>query len=273
MLILGIGHSARDTFEMLYNKNIKMKSKPFAVGVRIEHPQKLINQNQYGEYSKYLPSASYKLTYKASNGRGVHSFCMCPGGYVVNASSENGYTAINGMSNYKRDSKNANSAIVVTVGQKDYGPHVLDGVEFQRELERKTFLSLNGKIPVQLWKDFKDGNTSSKFDNVTPCINGAYDFYDINKILPKYISDSIKEGVEYFDTKIKGFATDAVISCIESRTSSPVTIERDENFESNIKGLYPIGEGAGYSGGITTSSVDGIKVSEKIRLKYRNFKD
>lgn len=269
VLILGIGHSARDTFEMLYKKGINMKSKPFAVGVRVEHPQDLIDKNQYGDYAMYLDRASYKLTYKASNNRGVYSFCMCPGGYVVNASSEKNGIVVNGMSNYKRDSGNANSAIVVTVNEKDYGDGVLDGVFYQRSLEEKTFLSLGGLIPVQKWSDFIDGKETTKLDKLTPCIKGKYAFYDINKILPKYICDSIKEAMEYFNTKIKGFTDECIISCSETRTSSPITIERDENFESNIKGIYPIGEGSGHSGGITTSAIDGIRVFEKIMQKYK----
>ena len=267
ILVLGTGHSARDIYELLERKNVNMKSKPFAVGVRVEHAQKLIDENQYGSYAEYLDRASYKLTYKAQNNRGVYSFCMCPGGYVVNASSEKNKTVINGMSNYKRDSGNSNSAIIVTVSEKDYGKNVLDGIKYQEEIEKKTFDALNGKIPVQLWKDFIENKVSTKFDNLTPKIKGEYAFYDINKILPKYISDSIKEAI-YFNTKIKGFTNDCIISCSETRTSSAVTILRDDDFESNIKGLYPIGEGAGHSGGITTSSVDGIKAAEKIMKKY-----
>lgn len=269
-LILAIGHSARDTFSILYNKNLKMSPKPFAIGVRIEHPQKMIDESQYGISDKNLNKASYKLTYQASNKRGVYSFCMCPGGYVVNASSEENRLAINGMSNYDRDSLNANSAIVVTVSPKDYGYGVLDGINFQRQLEEKTYNACNGKIPVQLFRDYKDKKISTSFKNVNPIFKGEYDFYDLNKIFPEYINESLKEGIDYFGKKIKGFnRDDAIIAAIESRTSSPIRIDRDEEFLSNIKGIYPCGEGAGYAGGITTSAMDGIKVAEAIIKKYK----
>ena len=262
-LVLALGHSARDTFKMLYDKGINMESKPFAVGVRIQHNQNKIDNSQYGRMD--FKRASYKLTYKSSSGRGVYSFCMCPGGYVVNASSENGMTPINGMSNYKRDSGVANSAIIVTVNKDDYGDNVFSGMEFQRKLETITYKVGNGNIPVQLYKDFKNNKVSSAFGSVKPMIKGNYTFANINEILPKSISDSLKEGIDYFDTKIKGFASDdAVIAAVEARTSSPVRIIRDDNFESNIKGIYPIGEGAGYAGGITSAAIDGIKAFEKI---------
>ena len=268
ILILAIGHSARDTFKMLYNKNINMSPKPFALGIRIMHPQEMINQNQYG--TNKLGSADYKLTYKASNNRGVYSFCMCPGGYVVNASSEENKLAINGMSYSKRDSGIANSAIVVTVNPTDYGEKPLDGVEFQRVLEEKTYKLGNGNIPVQLYGDYKNNVVSSKF-NFEPCIKGKYEFTNINDIFPDYINESLKEAIDNFNNKIKGFnREDAIISAIESRTSSPVRIERNESFECNINGIYPIGEGAGYAGGITTSAIDGLKVVEIIASTYKN---
>ena len=268
ILILAIGHSARDTFKMLFDKKINMSSKPFALGVRIMHPQEMINMNQYG--TNELGSADYKLTYKASNGRGVYSFCMCPGGYVVNASSEKDSLAINGMSYSKRDSGVANSAIIVTVSPLDYGEKPLDGIEFQRKLEMQTYNIGNGNIPVQLYKDYKDNKTSDKF-NFDPRIKGNYEFANINDIFPNYINESLKEAIENFDKKIKGFnRDDAIIAAIESRTSSPIRIERDENLESNIKGIYPIGEGSGYAGGITTSAIDGLKVVEIIASNYKN---
>lgn len=266
ILILAIGHSARDTFKMLLDKNIKMLPKPFAIGIRIMHPQEMINMNQYG--TNKLGSADYKLTYKSSNNRGVYSFCMCPGGYVVNASSELGRLAINGMSYSKRDSEIANSAIVVTVSPSDYGDKPLDGIEFQRQLEEKAYIIGNGNIPIQLYKDYKDNNISNKF-NFNPCIKGNYHFANINNIFPSYINESLKEAIEYFDKKIKGFnRDDAIISAIESRTSSPVRIERNDLFESNVKGVYPIGEGAGYAGGITSSAIDGLKLVEIISSKF-----
>ena len=270
ILVLAIGHSARDTFKMLYDLNLDMTSKAFAIGLRVSHRQDMINYSQYGEkYKNILPPATYKLTYKASNGRGVYSFCMCPGGYVVNASSELGHLAINGMSEHKRDSKNANSAIIVTVNQKDFGNNVLDGIEFQRNLEKKAFDLGNGKIPIQLLKDFKSNKISEKFGNVEPIFKGDYKFSNINDILPKDISNSIKEAFTNFGGKIKGFdSDDTILAAVESRTSSPVRIIRNDDLEANIGGIYPCGEGAGYAGGITSASIDGIKVAEAIAKKY-----
>ncbi len=271
-LILAIGHSARDTFKLLLNKNINMKAKPFAIGIRIQHPQKLINENQYGKEYKNLPNADYKLTYKSSNGRGVYSFCMCPGGFVVNSSSEKNMLSINGMSNHKRDEENANSAIVVTISPEDFGNDPMDGVKFQRKLEEITYKEGNSKIPVQLFEDFINNKTSKNFGNIKPIFKGSYTLSNLNNIFPDYISDSIKEGILYFDKKIKGFASnDAILAAIESRTSSPIKIERDENFISNIKGIYPCGEGAGYAGGIMSAAIDGIKVAEAISKIYKPF--
>ena len=262
-LILAIGHSARDTFKMLYENKLDMTSKPFAIGVRIMHPQDMINKSQYGD--KKLPPASYKLTHKASNGRGVYSFCMCPGGFVVNASSEENRLVINGMSNHDRSELCANSAIIVTVSDKDFGSEVLSGIEFQRTLESKTYEVGDSFIPMQLYKDFKDNKVSTSFGEFNPVIKGNYKFCNLNDIFPKYIVESLIEGIEEFGKKIKGFdRDDAILAAIESRTSSPVRIIRDDNFESNIKGIYPIGEGTGYAGGITTSAIDGLKVVEKL---------
>ena len=267
-LVLALGHSARDTFEMLHKNKLKMESKPFAVGVRIQHPQEMININQYGR-ADFL-TAPYKLTYKSKSGRGVYSFCMCPGGFVVNSSSENNMLAINGMSNYKRDSKNANSAIIVTVNRDDFGPTIFGGMEFQRKLESLAYKYGKGNIPIQLYKDFKNNKISDSFGNISNVMKGKYNFANINKILPPFICESLVEGIEYFDTKIKGFASDdAVLAAVESRTSSPIRIFRDDNFESNIKGIYPVGEGAGYAGGIMSAAIDGIKAAEII-LKPKN---
>jgi len=263
-LVLAIGHSARDTFEMLYKNNLNMSSKPFAVGIRIMHPQDMINKSQYGD-NNLLPPASYKLTHKSTNGRGVYSFCMCPGGFVVNASSEKNKLVINGMSNRNRDEKCANSAIVVTISNRDFGEHPLSGIEFQRNLESKTYEIGNGNVPIQLYKDFKINKESDAFGCFEPCIKGNYKFSNLNKIFPKYIVESLIEAIDEFDKKIKGFnREDSILAAIESRTSSPIRIERDENFESNIKGIFPIGEGAGYAGGITTSAMDGLKVVENL---------
>ena len=269
-LILAIGHSSRDTFKMLLNKGINMEAKPFAIGIRIQHPQKLIDKNQYGLEDPNLPKASYKLTYKASNGRGVYSFCMCPGGFVVNSSSEKNMLAINGMSNHKRNEENANSAIVVTITPKDFGTNPLDGINYQRNLEKIAYKEGKGKIPVQLFKDFKNNKTTTHFGNINPIFKGNYSFSNLNNIFPQQISESLKEGITYFENKIKGFSDDdAILAAIESRTSSPVKIKRDENYESNIKGIYPCGEGAGYAGGIMTAAMDGIKIAEAISKKYK----
>ena len=195
---------------------------------------------------------------------------MCPGGFVVNASSEQNGLVINGMSNHSRDEENANSAIVVTIHNKDFGSNPLDGMYFQREIEKKAFEIANGKIPVQLYKDFKNKKISTEFRNIKPIFKGNYDFADINKILPDYICSSLIEGIEAFNKKIKGFADDdVIIAAPETRTSSPIRIIRNENFEANIKGIYPCGEGAGYAGGITTSAIDGIKVAEAIAKVYK----
>lgn len=296
---LAPGHSARDTFAVLKEKQIPMEPKPFAVGFRVEHPQKLINQAQYGmEENEILGSAPYKLT-ASVNGRGVYSFCMCPGGYVVNASSEEGHLAVNGMSYYKRDSKNANSAVIITISPSDYGDGTdpLSGVAFQRELERKAYLAGKGSVPVERFGDFREaalqGETNEKDDTLlpdaaqvfirkekdaergmaefSPCIKGAWQFGRVHEILPEELSRDFALGMEDFSKVIPGFADDSVlIEGVESRTSSPVRILRDEHLESDIRGLFPCGEGAGYAGGITSAAMDGIKVAEEIagRIAY-----
>ena len=265
-LILAIGHSARDTFEMLSTKDLDMSAKPFAVGVRIEHPQKLIDIHQYGEkYYKQLPPASYKLTYQTKQNRGVYSFCMCPGGYVVNASSEEGLLAVNGMSNHARDTENANSALVVTISPEDFGNNPLDGIKFQRELERKAHIEGNKLIPVQLYKDYKSNEKSTSINSINVITKGSYSLGNLNNIFPEFINESLKEAIEYFNTKIEGYSNpDAILLGVESRTSSPVRIPRDENGLSKIKGLYPCGEGCGYAGGITTAAIDGLKTAENL---------
>ncbi len=265
-LILAIGHSARDTFYQLNKDGIYIEPKPFAVGVRVEHPQEMIGYNQYGSLYKKLPVADYKLSYTTKAGRGVYSFCMCPGGYVVNSSSEYGYLAVNGMSNYERDGKNANSAIVVTVSPEDFGGHnALAGIEFQRKWEKEAYRQADGKIPVQLFGDFYNNVKSTSFGEIIPDIKGSYSLANVRKILPSFVGDSVAEGITAFEKRIKGYSReDAVISGIESRTSSPVRIKRDESLQSNIRGIYPCGEGAGYAGGITSAAADGIRVAEAI---------
>ena len=268
ILILAIGHSARDTFWMLLQKKIEMQAKSFAVGVRIEHPQEMINQSQYGT-NNHLPPASYKLTYTTKEKRGVYSFCMCPGGYVVNASSEEKRLAINGMSNYKRDTENANSALVVTVTPKDFGNDPLDGMRFQQNLEMLAYQKGLGKIPVQLYQDFKYNKESYQLGKIKPSMKGQYQLANLNDIFPKYITDALKEAIPYFGLKITGFnRKDAVLSGVESRTSSPEKILRDDQGMSNILGLYPCGEGSGYAGGIITAAMDGMKVAEWVARKY-----
>ena len=267
-LILAIGHSARDTFRMLHESGLEMENKPFAVGIRVEHPQKLINNNQYKEYAKYLSPASYKLIYHTNDNRGVYSFCMCPGGYVVNSSSESGKLCINGMSNYKPESLNANSAIVVTVNEKDYGAELFDGLKLQQELEQKTYDYANGFIPTQRYEDFKLNRKTNSFSDFNPVHKGMTIPANLKEILPSYIYNNIEEAMEYFNNLIPGFNNpDTLLSCVEARTSSPIRINRDENYESNIKGIYPCGEGAGYAGGIMTSAMDGMKIAEDIIKK------
>ena len=271
-LILATGHSARDTFEMLLSKNIDMKAKPFAIGVRIQHPQKLINKSQYGvEKHSILGAADYKLTYQTSSGRGVYTFCMCPGGFVVNSSSEEKRLAINGMSNNARDTENANSALLVTITPKDFGENPMDGINFQRVLEEKAYSLGKGLIPVQLYKDYKEGTISTSFKSINPVFKGNTNFANINEVFPSYINESLKEAIDAFGKKIKGFDNeDSILAAVESRTSSPVRIERNEEGVSSIDGIYPCGEGAGYAGGITSAAMDGIKVFEYIATRYKS---
>lgn len=284
VIVLAIGHSARDTFEMLYNKGLYMEQKDFAVGVRVEHKQSMIDKELYSddeEMLRYLKHASYKLTYTSSNNRGVYSFCMCPGGFVVNASSEPNRLCINGMSYSDRSGDNANSAIVVTVGKEDFkSEHPLAGIEFQRKLEEKAYEIGNGSIPVQFFSEFKsdvlgndllDDMDFNKILNVTPQTKGAYTKAKVSEIFSEEISKSLIEGIEYFDRIIPGFADDyTLLSAVESRTSSPVRITRNDCFESiTYKGIYPCGEGAGYAGGITSAAMDGIKIAEQIARVYK----
>lgn len=276
VVIAAIGHSARDTFEVLFNKDAIFTQKPFAIGVRIEHLQSMIDERQYGKFANHprLKAADYRLTYTSKKyNRPCYSFCMCPGGYVVAASSEEGMVVTNGMSEYKRDGKNANSAIVVGVGSNDFmSNHPLAGVEFQRMYERLAFKAGGGdyKAPVQLVGDFLKDKLSFKIGSVEPSYTGGYRFGKIDECLPPYVVAVLKEGLLDFDKRIKGFADyDAVITGIETRTSSPVRIERNKECESiSIKGLYPAGEGAGYAGGIVSSAVDGIRVAESIMEKF-----
>lgn len=274
VLVLAIGHSARDTFSMLLKRNLTLQPKAFAIGVRVEHPQKMINQAMYGEDDNdILGAASYKVTHQCENGRGVYSFCMCPGGYVVNASSEPGRLAVNGMSYQARDSKNANSALIVTVSADDFPDHgPLGGVQFQRILEEKAYRAGEGKIPIQLFEDFCKNQKSTALGEVIPQEKGQWVLSNVREFLPSQVADSIEEGMYAFGKKIRGFdRKDALICGLESRTSSPVRIVRDKELEGNIRGIYPCGEGAGYAGGITSAAMDGLKVAEAIARKYRKF--
>ena len=277
VLVLAVGHSARDTFEMLYQKSMNMEAKPFAIGVRIEHPQKMINISQYGiESDERLPAADYKLTYTTAGGRSVYTFCMCPGGHVVNASSEPGHITVNGMSYHARNSANANSAVIVNVKPGDFGSdHPLAGIAFQRKWEAKCFEVCGGqnKIPVQLFDDFKKHKVSNGYGDIKPVHKGIDVFADLNQCLPSYVCESLVEGIENFGTKIKGFDRgDALLSGIEARTSSPVRMVRDDTFQSNLSGIFPCGEGAGYAGGITSAAMDGLRVAEAVAAIYKPLK-
>lgn len=272
-VVMAIGHSARDTFEVLNNEGVFMEPKAFAVGLRVEHPQRNINRSQYGVYeSPTLPASPYKVVHNTSKGRGVYSFCMCPGGHVVNASSEEGHLCVNGMSYYARDSRNANSAIIVTVKPEDFGGEgPLCGVKFQRELEKKAFELGQGKVPVEYLADYRNkgivkGNTDERKDWNTPCIKGDYVFAKVHDILPDDLKEAIDEGMTAFGRMIEGFdADDTLMEGVESRTSSPVRITRGEDLQAvNTKGLYPCGEGAGYAGGIMSAAMDGMKVAARI---------
>ncbi len=285
-LVLAIGHSSRDTFSMLKDAGIGMRAKSFAVGVRIMHPQSMIDRAMYGENCRYqMPPSSYKLTHRLEGDRGVYSFCMCPGGYVVNASSENGHLAVNGMSDHDRSSPTANSAIVVTVSPEEIAQYihsdadpdqdddVLIGVRFQRMLEKAAWMAGDGSVPVQCFKDFAEGREegSTALWDFEPGIMGSWKSAGIRQIFPGFIAGGIEDGIRAWDRQIKGFANpDSLLCAAESRTSSPVRIERGEDFQAlGNPGLYPCGEGAGYAGGITSAAVDGLKIAESILRAFK----
>lgn len=282
-VILAIGHSARDTFEMLYENRVPMEAKSFAVGLRMEHPRRLIDRMQYGmEEHPLLPAASYKVTAQTSYGRGVYSFCMCPGGYVVNASSESGKLAVNGMSYSGRDGDNSNSAMIVTVTPQDYrDDSPLAGIAFQRELEEKAYRIGSGAVPVERYGDYRCAVTGQPSDasvimqeypDFAPAVKGGCHMAPVHDILPKELNEALVEGIDLIGQKMPGFADGgAYLSGIESRTSSPVRITRDETGQSVIQGLYPCGEGAGYAGGITSAAMDGMLIAEKIGAKYKRI--
>lgn len=273
-LVLATGHSARDTFNMLKDSGVEMEAKPFAMGVRVQHPQELIDKGLYGERElkrkqEILGPAAYKLTHRAANGRSCFSFCMCPGGYVVNSSSEEGRLCINGMSYNDRGSGTANSALIVNVVPEDFyeatgSRDVLSGVEFQRELEEKAYKLCDGVIPYETFAEFKAGQSDPAG---TSCFESKFKGYaasaDVRGMLPGFMGDAIAESIDAFDRTISGYNNgNTIIAGIEARTSSPVRILRDEiSRESNIRGIYPAGEGAGYAGGITSAAADGIKTA------------
>ncbi|MFH2139469.1 MAG: NAD(P)/FAD-dependent oxidoreductase [Pseudomonadota bacterium] len=271
-VVLAVGHSARDTFEMLHKRGVYMEAKPFAIGFRIEHPQSMIDRARLGANAgnELLGAADYKLVHHASNGRAVYSFCMCPGGTVVAATSEEGRVVTNGMSQYSRNERNANSGIVVNISPDDYPGDVLAGVEFQRQWESRAF-ELGGKnysAPAQRVGDFLAGRPSTELGEVVPSYTPGVTPTDLSTALPDYAIAAIREALPAFGKQIKGFdMDDALLTGVETRTSSPVRVKRGDNYQSiNIKGLYPAGEGAGYAGGILSAAVDGIEVAEAVAL-------
>jgi uncharacterized FAD-dependent dehydrogenase len=283
VVVLAIGHSARDSYRTLAALGIPMEPKPFAMGLRVEHLQEAISQSQYGAAWNHpaLSAADYKLTHQGSDGRGVYSFCMCPGGVVVNASSQPGMSACNGMSSYDRDARNANSAIIVTIRTEDFRSFpfqdgdglsaaaraALAGIPFQQHWERLAWLAGGGgsALPVQLLGNFLKGKTTGAFGAVQPSATGGYRVAELDSCLPDYASAAIRAAFPAFGRRIKGFdIPDAVLTGVETRTSSPVRILRDQKLQSSIRGLYPCGEGAGYAGGIMSAALDGMRVAESI---------
>jgi len=269
-LVLAIGHSAVDTFKLLQNKNIKLERKVFAVGLRIEHPQSMINEAQYGTYTNLkLPPADYKLVYHGN--RSCYSFCMCPGGEVMASSSDEESIVTNGMSSFDRNKENANAALLVNVLPTDFeNDDPLEGIYFQHDLEHKAFklAGSNYNAPIQTVIDFENDVQSTNIGDVKPSYKPGYTLTNLNTILPKYVSTTIKEALPYFDKKIKGFnRPDAILTGVETRSSCPLTIIRNKDYQSSEPLIYPCGEGAGYAGGITTAAIDGIKVARSILLK------
>ena len=263
-VILAIGHSSRDTFEVLYNSGLNMEAKNFSVGVRIEHLQEMINISQYGTLTNLnLPPASYKLAYHSSSGRSCYTFCMCPGGVVIASSSEPNTIVTNGMSNFSRNETNSNSALLVNVTPNDFdNSSPLAGIYFQKDLEEKAF-KLGGSnycAPIQRVEDFLLNQKTEFIGDVKPSYIPGVTFSNLNDIFPDFVSQTLKEGISYFDTKLKGFShPDSILTGVETRSSSPVRILRNEKLLSNVNGIYPCGEGAGYAGGIMSAAVDGIK--------------
>jgi len=269
-LVLAVGHSARDTFQMLYDRGIPMEQKAFAVGVRIEHRQADMDAAQYKEYAGHpgLPATSYKLSCHLPDGRGVFSFCVCPGGQVVAAASEEGRVVTNGMSEYARDKKNINGGLLVGVGPGDFGSdHPLAGIAFQRKLEEAAFALGGGdyRAPAQLVGDFLANRPSTQAGRVQPSYLPGVHFTDLRQCLPPVVAESLAQALLLLEKKLPGFAGhDAVLTAVESRSSSPVRIGRDQTGQSPVSGLYPCGEGAGYAGGILSAAADGVRIAEKL---------
>ena len=275
IVILAIGHSSRDTFKKIYEKGFEIEKKNFSVGVRIEHLQEDINKAQYGTITKLkLPPAEYKLAYHSPNGRSCYTFCMCPGGYIMASSSDENTIVTNGMSNFLRDNINANSALLVNVTPDDFkDSSPLAGMYFQQDLEEKAF-KLGGSnyyAPIQRVQDFLENKTSTYIGKVKPTYLPGVTLSNLNDILPDFVSTTLKEGIKYFDSKLHGFANpDSLLTGLETRSSSPIRILRNELLQSNIQGVYPCGEGAGYAGGIMSAAVDGIKCAYLIRGRSFN---
>ena len=268
LAVFAIGHSARDTFAMLHQHEVPMQPKAFAVGVRMEHPQEMINKDQYGEhYPDFLPAAPYKLTANLKNGRGVYTFCMCPGGYVIPSSCQKDQLVVNGMSYASRSGENANSALLVQINDSDYGNELFAGLKYQEDLEKKAFkMGGDYKACVQLAKDYLENKISNQFESVLPTYSIGTTFCDLNDLFSKEVNLALHEALEHFEKKVPGFVSGgAILSAVESRSSSSVRLVRDkESYVSNIQGIYPSGEGSGYAGGIMTSAIDGIRSAEHL---------
>jgi uncharacterized FAD-dependent dehydrogenase len=275
-VVLAIGHSARDTFQMLHEQGVYIEPKPFSIGFRIEHPQTLIDRARFGNFAgnEMLGAADYKLVHHCANGRSAYSFCMCPGGQVVAAASEEGRVVTNGMSQYSRAERNANAALVVNVNPEDfpgdYKTNPLAGIDFQRHWESMAYQAGGStyKAPAQRVGDFLAGRPSTQLGEVDPSYQPGVFMTDLSSCVPPYVVDALREAIPAFDKQIKGFAmADAILTAVETRTSSPIRITRNAECQSlNTRGLYPAGEGAGYAGGILSAAVDGIKVAEQVAL-------
>ena len=278
-IALAIGHSARDTFEMLFDNKVYIEAKPFSIGFRIEHPQSVIDQARFGPNAgnEILGAADYKLVHHCANGRSVYSFCMCPGGTVVAAASEPHQVVTNGMSQYSRAERNANSAIVVGINPSDYPGNALAGIELQRQLERQAYVlgGENYDAPAQTVGDFLKGQSSKQLGSVEPSFQPGIKLTDLADALPDFCIDAIREAIPVFNRKVKGFAlADALLTGVETRTSAPICIKRDKDYQSvNTQGLFPAGEGAGYAGGIMSAAIDGIKIAEAMALSMNKAQE